>query len=135
MRDTAPRSRTSTWRASRYSDADVDRLLQDASIVRHRGKIESTVNNAHAIQRVRDEHGSFDAYVWRFVDNTPIVGHHERVDQLPAVTKVSTTLSKDMKRRGFRFVGPTTVYAFMQAAGLADDHVRTCFRHRSGPGR
>jgi DNA-3-methyladenine glycosylase I len=114
---------------AQFTDADVDRLVQDASIVRHRGKIESTVNNARAIQRVRAEHGTFDAYVWSFVNGTPIVGTWQQLSELPAVTDEATALSKDLKRRGFRFVGPTTMYAFMQAAGLVDDHVVGCFRH------
>jgi DNA-3-methyladenine glycosylase I len=122
-------------RVARFTAADVDRLVQDASIVRHRGKIESTINNAQAISRVQDEVGTFDAYVWRFVDGTPIVGAYEHLQQLPGVTDESTALSKDLKRRGFRFVGPTTVYAFMQAAGLVDDHVLACFRHGAGAGR
>jgi DNA-3-methyladenine glycosylase I len=122
-------------RVARFTAADVDRLVQDASIVRHRGKIESTINNAQAISRVQDEVGTLDAYVWRFVDGTPIVGAYEHLQQLPAVTDESTALSKDLKRRGFRFVGPTTVYAFMQAAGLVDDHVLACFRHGAGAGR
>jgi DNA-3-methyladenine glycosylase I len=119
-------------RVARFTESDVDRLVGDASIVRHRGKIESAIANAKAIQSVQQEFGSFDAYVWRFVGGTPIVGDYDELTQLPAVTDESTTLSKDLKRRGFRFVGPTTVYAFMQAAGLVDDHVRTCFRHRAG---
>jgi DNA-3-methyladenine glycosylase I len=119
-------------RVARFTDAGVDRLVGDVSIVRHRGKIESTVANAKAIQSVQQEFGTFDAYVWRFVDGTPIVGEYQELGQLPAVTDESTALSKDLKRRGFRFVGPTTVYAFMQAAGLVDDHVITCFRHGVG---
>jgi DNA-3-methyladenine glycosylase I len=115
-----------------FTDADVDRLVQDASIVRHRGKIESTVTNARAIQTVQAEHGSFDAYVWNFVDGAPIVGAWQQVGDLPAVTSEATALSKALKRQGFRFVGPTTMYAFMQAAGLVDDHVVTCFRHGAG---
>jgi len=107
-------------RVARYGDADVERLVHDASIVRHRGKIESTINNAREIQGVQEEFGTFDAYVWAFVDGAPIA------------TEVSIALSKDLKRRGFRFVGPTTVYAFMQAAGLVDDHVVGCFRRGVG---
>jgi DNA-3-methyladenine glycosylase I len=112
-----------------FTDGDVDRLLNDTSIVRHRGKIESTVNNARQILAVQDEHDSFDAYVWSFVDGTPVVGAWKELGDLPSSTPVSVALSRDLKRRGFRFVGPTTVYAFMQAAGLVDDHVVTCFRH------
>jgi DNA-3-methyladenine glycosylase I len=114
---------------ARYTARDVDRLLGDAGIVRHRGKIESTVDNAQRVLEVQDEHGSFDAYVWSFVDGAPIVGTWQRLAELPSSTPASTALSRDLKRRGFRFVGPTTVSAFMQAAGLVDDHVVTCFRH------
>jgi DNA-3-methyladenine glycosylase I len=114
---------------ARFAERDVERLLNDASIVRHRGKIESTVNNARQILDVQDEHGSFDAYVWSFVGGTPVVGTWTQLGDLPSSTPTSVTLSRDLKRRGFRFVGPTTVYAFMQAAGLVDDHVVTCFRH------
>jgi DNA-3-methyladenine glycosylase I len=117
---------------ARFTDTDVDRLVQDASIVRHRGKIESTVTNARAIQTVQAEHGSFDAFVWNFVDGAPIVGTWQQVADLPALTSEATALSKALKRQGFRFVGPTTMYAFMQAAGLVDDHVVTCFRHGAG---
>ncbi len=112
-----------------FTERDVERLLGDAGIVRHRGKIESTINNAQRVLEVQGELGTFDAYVWSFVDDTPIVGTWHQLGDLPSSTPVSTALSKDLKRRGFRFVGPTTVYAFMQAAGLVDDHVVTCFRH------
>jgi DNA-3-methyladenine glycosylase I len=116
---------------ARFTDRDVDRLLSDAGIVRHRGKIESAINNAQRILEVQDEHGSFDTYVWTFVDGAPIEGTWQRLGELPSSTSQSTALSRDLKRRGFRFVGPTTVYAFMQAAGLVDDHVVTCFRRTS----
>jgi len=117
-------------RVAGFNERDVERLLADAGIVRHRGKIESTINNAQRVREVQDELGSFDRYVWSFVDGTPIVGAWLQLGQLPSSTPESTALSRDLKRRGFRFVGPTTVYAFMQAAGLADDHVVTCFRYR-----
>ena len=116
-------------RVARFTERDVERLLGDAGIVRHRGKIESTINNAQRVLEVQDDVGSFDAHVWSFVDGAPIVGTWTQLDQLPSSTPQSTALSKDLKRRGFRVVGPTTVYAFMQAAGLVDDHVVTCFRH------
>ena len=117
-------------RVAEFTERDVDRLLGDAGIVRHRGKIESTINNAQRVHEVQDEYGSFDSYVWSFVDGTPVVGAWRELGTLPSSTPQSTALSRDLKRRGFRFVGPTTVYAFMQAAGLADDHVVTCFRYR-----
>jgi DNA-3-methyladenine glycosylase I len=115
-------------RVAAFTDRDVARLLEDAGIVRHRGKIESTINNARRIGEVQGELGSFDDYVWSFVDGAPIVGGWAQLGELPSSTAQSTAQSRDLKRRGFRFVGPTTVYAFMQAAGLADDHVVTCFR-------
>ena len=115
-------------KVARFTDADVERLLGDASIVRHRGKIESTISNARALLDLRSERGTFDDYVWSFVDGTPIVSRHTTLAGLPASTDEAKALAKDLKRRGFRFVGPTTVYAFMQAAGLVDDHVVTCFR-------
>jgi DNA-3-methyladenine glycosylase I len=111
-----------------FDERDVERLLTDAGIVRHRGKIESTIGNARALLALQGDQGSFDAYVWSFVDGTPVVGAWSQLDALPASTPQSVALSKDLKRRGFRFVGPTTLYAFMQAAGLVDDHVAPCFR-------
>jgi DNA-3-methyladenine glycosylase I len=115
-------------RVAAFTDDDVDRLLDDPGIVRHRGKIESTVGNARRICELQDQAGGFDAHVWSFVGGEPIVGAWARPGELPSSTPESTALSGDLKRRGFRFVGPTTVYAFMQAAGLVDDHVRSCFR-------
>ena len=116
-------------RVASFTERDVERLLADPGIVRHRGKIESTINNARRVLEVQDEVGSFDAHVWSFVDGAPVVGSWEHLGELPSSTPQSVALSKDLKRRGFRFVGPTTMYAFMQAAGLVDDHVVTCFRH------
>ena len=116
-------------RVAAYTEHDVERLLTDASIVRNRGKIESTVNNARRILEVRAEQGSFDALVWSAVDGRPIVNAWHDLGDLPASTDQSKALSKELKRRGFRFVGPTTTYALMQAAGLVDDHVVECFRH------
>jgi DNA-3-methyladenine glycosylase I len=117
-------------RVAAYTERDVGRLLDDAGIVRHRGKIESTIGNAQRVLEVQDDCGSFDALVWSFVEGAPIVGGWTRLGDLPSATPQATALSRELKRRGFRFVGPTTVYAFMQAAGLVDDHVVTCFRYR-----
>jgi DNA-3-methyladenine glycosylase I len=117
---------------ARFTADDVERLVLDASIVRHRGKIESAVTNAGRILEVREEFGSFDAFVWGFVDGTPIVHDFGALSELPGETPASRTMSRELKRRGFRFVGPTTMYALMQAAGLVDDHVTTCFRHGRG---
>ena len=108
-------------------EADIERLLQDAGIIRHRGKIASTINNAKRAQAIRDEFGSLAAYVWRF-EPTRERGAI-RPGQIPSETEVSKRLSKDLKKRGFSFVGPTTVYAFMQAMGLVNDHIDECFAH------
>jgi len=113
-----------------YTPADVERLLQDPGIVRNRLKVESTVSNAACVLEVRDEVGSFDAYLWAFVDGTPIVGRWRALGELPAETEESRALSGDLKKRGFRFVGPTVCYAFMQAIGLVNDHTVGCFRFR-----
>jgi DNA-3-methyladenine glycosylase I len=118
-----------------FDDHDVEQLLLDASIVRHRGKITSTIDNARAVLAVQQEFSSFDAYVWSFVGGTPIVSSGRELHELPSQTAESKDLSKDLKRRGFRFVGPTTVYAFMQAAGLADDHTVDCFRRQARTAR
>jgi len=112
----------------RYTPADVERLLEDPGIVRNRLKIESTVANAARVLEVRDELGSLDAYLWAFVDGAPIVGRRGTLGELPAETAESRALSKDLKRRGFRFVGPTVCYAFIQAVGMANDHTVDCFR-------
>ena len=113
-------------RVARMNDDDVARLLNDPGIVRHRGKIVSTVNNAARAGEVRNEFGSFAAYIWRF-EPTP-AGVPQRLGDLPAQTVASVALSKDLRKRGFSFVGPTTCYAFMQAMGLVNDHVASCFR-------
>ncbi|HEX2026294.1 MAG TPA: DNA-3-methyladenine glycosylase I [Actinomycetota bacterium] len=115
-------------RVAGFTDADVDRLLGDASIVRNRAKVESAVANARAALEVRDEAGSLDAYLWRFTDGAPIVNRWRRLEDIPAETDESRAMSKDLKRRGFRFVGPTICYAFMQATGMVNDHVTSCFR-------
>jgi DNA-3-methyladenine glycosylase I len=111
-----------------FDGGRVEALLQDPGIVRNRLKVESTVANARAVLAVREELGSLDAYLWRFVDGRPLVGRWRSLAELPAETTESKAMSKDLKRRGFRFVGPTVCYAFMQAAGLVNDHVVSCFR-------
>jgi DNA-3-methyladenine glycosylase I len=114
---------------ARFGPHDVERLLGDAGIVRNRLKIESTIANAQAVLVVREERGSFAEYLWEFVGGTPLRGGWERLSDLPTETPESRTMSKELKRRGFRFVGPTVCYAFMQAVGLVDDHVTSCFRY------
>ena len=113
---------------AKFGDRDVERLLADAGIVRNRAKIESTIGNARCVLDVQDDLGSLDAYFWSHVAGAPIVGRFQSLAELPAETAESRALSKDLKRRGFRFVGPTICYAFMQAVGLVNDHVTGCYR-------
>ena len=112
-----------------YGAADIERLMADASIVRNRLKIASAVSNARAFVTVQREFGSFDAYIWRFVDDVPVQNSWREMADLPASTPLSDTLSKDLKRRGFGFVGTTICYAHMQATGMVNDHTVDCFRH------
>jgi DNA-3-methyladenine glycosylase I len=114
---------------ARFTPKRVDRLLADPGIVRHRGKIESTISNAKAFLDVQREFGSFDRYVWRFVDGSPRVNSWRSLREIPPRTSESDALSKDLTRRGFRFVGSTICYAFMQAVGLVNDHTTDCFRY------
>jgi DNA-3-methyladenine glycosylase I len=113
---------------ARFGPKDVERLLADPGIVRNRLKVESTVNNAARVLEVQEEHGSLDAYLWGFVDGKPIVNHWRKLSELPAETDLSKAISKDLKRRGFRFIGPTVIYAFMQSVGMVDDHTVDCFK-------
>jgi DNA-3-methyladenine glycosylase I len=115
---------------ARFGKRDVERLLGDPSIVRNRAKVESTISNATGVLAIQEEHGSLAAYLWDFVDGTPIVGRFRSLAELPAETAESRDLSKDLKRRGFRFVGPTSCYAFMQSVGMVNDHTVDCFRFR-----
>jgi DNA-3-methyladenine glycosylase I len=116
-------------RVARFRKRDIDRLLADPGIVRNRLKVESAVVNAGAVLAVRDELGSLDAYLWTFVGGRPRRNRFRDLSDIPAVTDESKAMSKDMKRRGFRFVGPTVCYAFMQATGMVLDHVASCFRY------
>lgn len=117
-------------KVARFGAADIDRLLADASIVRHRQKIESTVTNAKAFLAVQKEFGSFDAYIWQFVDGSPMVNRRKTMKDLPARTAESDAMSKDLLARGFKFVGSTICYAYMQAVGLVNDHMVSCFRYK-----
>lgn len=113
-----------------YDERKIQRLLQDPSIVRNKLKIASAVTNARAFLAVQKEFGSFDAYIWRFVGGNTIQNRRQTMSQIPAKTPEAEAMSKDLIRRGFRFVGPTICYAFMQAAGLVNDHLMSCFRYR-----
>ena len=117
-------------RIAAYTSADIEARRADPRIIRNRAKIQATVGNARATLRVIDELGSLDALVWSFVDGHPLRNAFQSMDDLPAETEVSRAMSRDLRRRGFKFVGPTICHAFMQAAGLVNDHLLTCFRYR-----
>jgi DNA-3-methyladenine glycosylase I len=120
---------------ARFGARDVTRLMNDAGIVRNRLKVESAIINARAIVAAKKEHGSFDALVWSFVQAGRARNRPRTLDEIPATTPESDAMSKALRARGFRFVGPTICYAFMQACGLVDDHVATCFRAARRGGR
>jgi DNA-3-methyladenine glycosylase I len=113
---------------ARFTPARIDRLLQDPGIVRNRAKVEAAVANARASVDLGDEFGSIDAALWRFVDGSPIRNRWRKLADIPGETDESRAISRDLKRRGFRFVGPTICYAFMEATGMVNDHVTACFR-------
>lgn len=117
-------------KVSKFTNKKIDQLLQNPDIVRNRLKVESTVSNAKAFLRVQQEFGSFDNYIWSFVNAKPIQNKFKRISQIPAETPLSKQISKDLKKRGFRFVGSTIIYAFMQAIGMVNDHTIDCFRHK-----
>lgn len=114
---------------ARFTEQDVQRLKEDTGIIRNERKIRAACTNAQAFLRVQEEFGSFDSYIWRFVDGSPIVNEFRTMEEVPAETELSRTISRDLKGRGFSFVGPTIMYAHMQATGLVNDHLTGCFRH------
>jgi len=116
-------------RVAIYDQKKIDSLLQDAGIIRNKLKIYATVSNAKAFMKVQDEFGSFSNYIWGFVDGKPIKNKFKTIKELPANTSLSDTISKDLKSRGFKFVGTTVVYAHMQATGMVNDHETSCFRY------
>jgi DNA-3-methyladenine glycosylase I len=122
-------------RVAAYGEREVARLLADPGIVRNRRKIAAAVENARRCLEVRIEFGSLDGYLWRFIGGKPIVNRRRSMSELPSETKESRTMSRDLAARGFRFVGPTICYAFMQAVGMVNDHLVRCFRHPVGGGR
>jgi len=117
-------------KVARYSDKDYDRLITNPDIIRNKLKIRSAFNNAKRFLEVQEEFGSFDTYIWQFVGNKPIVNAWEHMSQIPALTLESEILSKELKKRGFTFVGPTIIYAHMQAVGMVNDHEVSCFRYK-----
>lgn len=115
---------------ARYGDKKIAQLLANPGIIRNRLKIAATIQNAKAFLKVREEFGSFDAYLWRFVDGRPVINHRRSMKEVLARTAVSDAMSQDLLQRGFKFVGSTICYAFMQATGMVNDHLVTCFRHQ-----
>ncbi|MFN2260848.1 MAG: DNA-3-methyladenine glycosylase I [Psychroflexus sp.] len=115
---------------SKYDSEKVNNLLQDTGIIRHRAKIGATIQNAKAFIEIQNEFGSFSEYIWGFVNHEPILNSFETLSEIPAQTELSQKISKDLKKRGFKFLGPTTVYAFMQAVGMVNDHLIKCFKHK-----
>ena len=113
-----------------FSDEKIAEILLDPGIVRNKLKVNSAVNNAKAFIRVQEEFGSFDKYIWEFVDGKPIVNHWTEMSQIPATSEISDKLSKDLIKRGFKFVGSTIIYAHMQAIGMVNDHTTDCFRYK-----
>jgi DNA-3-methyladenine glycosylase I len=114
---------------AKYTDEDVERLAKDSSIVRNRSKILATIKNARCFLQVQKEYGCFDTYIWQFINGKAIQNSLIQLSDMPAESDESKAMSKDLKKRGFQFVGPTICYAFMQAAGLVNDHLVTCFRY------
>ncbi len=115
---------------AQYGEVEYERLLQDAGIIRNKLKIKATISNAQAFMKVQEEFGSFSTYIWSFVDGTPIQNGWQDYRDAPANTELSDTISKDLKKRGFKFVGTTVVYAHMQATGMVNDHEVNCFRYQ-----
>ena len=112
-----------------YDDVKIEELMGNAGIIRNRLKIKSAISNAKLFLEIQDKHGSFDKMIWSYVDNTPIIGHWESVEEMPSTTALSDQISKDLKKLGFKFVGSTIIYAFMQATGMVNDHTPDCFAY------
>ncbi len=119
----------SVSRVARFGAADIVRLMADAGIVRNRRKIEAAIGNARAVLDIGESHGSLDAFLWRYVDGRPVQNRWRRMADVPTTTPAAAAMSRELKQRGFRFVGPTICYAFMQATGMVNDHTVDCFRH------
>lgn len=117
-------------KVARFSPKKIQELLKYTGIIRNKLKVNAAVTNARAFLRVQEEFGSFDTYAWGFVDGTPVINEFTSLDQVPATTRISDAFSKDLKQRGFKFTGSTIMYAFMQATGMVNDHLVSCFRYR-----
>lgn len=116
-------------KVAKYDDAKINELLSNAGIVRNKRKITSSIKNAQVVLDIQNDFGSFSNYLWNYVDNIPITNHFEKPKDVPTETALSKIISKDLKKRGMNFVGPTIIYSFMQAIGMVNDHLITCFRH------
>jgi DNA-3-methyladenine glycosylase I len=114
---------------ARYGSDKIEALLSDPGIVKNRRKIESAVQNARVFLDIQQQFGSFDRYIWQYVNNQPIQNHHLNISQIPAKNELSEKISLDLRKRGMNFVGPTIIYAFMQAVGMVNDHIVSCFRY------
>jgi len=115
---------------AKYDEEKVEKLLENKGIIRNKKKIESSINNAKRFLEVQKEFGSFDSYIWGFVNNEPLVNSWKSTSQIPARTKLSDRISKDLLRRGFSFIGPTIVYSHLQAVGIVNDHIVTCYKYK-----
>jgi DNA-3-methyladenine glycosylase I len=113
-----------------YDEMKIEELLNNAGIIRNKLKIGAAISNAKAILKIQEEFGSFDKYIWKFIDNSPIINKFKSLEELPPKTEQSENISKDLKKRGFKFVGPTIIYSFMQAVGMTNDHTTDCFRYQ-----
>jgi DNA-3-methyladenine glycosylase I len=113
-----------------YDEVKIAELMNNAGIIRNRLKINAAVNNAKRFLEIADEYGSFSSYIWRYVNDQPVIGHWEHFQQIPVTTPVADQISRDLKKKGFKFVGPTIIYSFMQAAGLVFDHLTECFVYK-----
>ena len=117
-------------KVARYDDAKIQSLMANEKIIRNRLKINAAVNNAKLFLEIVEKYGSFDRYIWEYVDYKPITGHRKKIEDIPATTPTSDKISKDLKKMGFKFVGSTIIYAFMQATGMVNDHITECFVYK-----
>jgi DNA-3-methyladenine glycosylase I len=115
------------YKVATYNEEKIQELLANEGIIRNKLKVNAAVTNAQAFLKVVEEYGSFDKFIWDYVDNTPIIGHPNSLEDIPATTPLSDKISKDLKKRGFKFVGSTIIYAYMQAIGMVNDHTKDCF--------
>ncbi len=113
-----------------YNDAKIQELILNQKIIRNRLKINAAVNNAKLFLKIVEKYGSFDKFIWQYVNHTPVIGHWEKIQDIPPTTMVSDKISEDLKKLGFKFVGSTIIYAFMQAAGIVNDHITTCYVYK-----